>query len=128
MLLLRRLLVVIMTLSHFITYCIRRKVFCAHAGSLMKVRDLSSQLLIRSDLADKPDHLVLRGGSSIIGPDGNYVVHPVFDKELILFAYINLKMTETERMTLDVSGHYARPDLFDLRGRSSRLEPSQSFT
>jgi nitrilase len=37
---------------------------------------------------------------------------PVFDQETILHAGLDLTETERERMTLDVSGHYSRPDLF----------------
>jgi predicted amidohydrolase len=58
---------------------------------------------------------LLRGGSSIIGPDGRYVVEPVFDEEQIIVAELDLKKIDEERMALDVSGHYQRPDVFDFR-------------
>ncbi|HXM49162.1 MAG TPA: nitrilase-related carbon-nitrogen hydrolase, partial [Pyrinomonadaceae bacterium] len=66
-------------------------------------------------LSDKPDQLLLRGGSAIIGPDGRYIVEPLFDEERIIFAELDLKAIDKERMTLDVSGHYQRSDLFELR-------------
>jgi nitrilase len=37
---------------------------------------------------------------------------PVFDQETILHARLDLTEIERECMTLDVSGHYARLDLF----------------
>ena len=80
----------------------------------------SRALDIVSELCDEPDHLLLRGGSAIVGPDGNYVVGPVFDGERILLAELDLNAIDKERMTLDVSGHYQRCDLFDLKIKSTQ--------
>ncbi|HZE71169.1 MAG TPA: carbon-nitrogen hydrolase family protein [Pyrinomonadaceae bacterium] len=97
------------------SYAFEGRCFVIAAGLLMKVSDLPAQLQVVPELSDKHDHLLLRGGSSIIGPDGRYIVEPVFDEERILIAELNLEAIDKERMTLDVSGHYHRPDLFDLR-------------
>lgn len=96
-------------------YAFEGRCFVLAAGSLMKVRDIPTQLPVKSELSDKPDHLLLRGGSAIIGPNGAYLVEPVFDDERVLVAELNLRSADQERMTLDVSGHYHRPDLFELR-------------
>ncbi len=96
-------------------YAFEGRCFVLAAGLLMKARDLPAQLPIASELSDKPDQLLLRGGSAIIGPDGRYIVEPLFDEERIIFAELDLKAIDKERMTLDVTGHYRRPDLFDLR-------------
>ena len=96
-------------------YAFEGRCFVLAAGLLMKARDLPVQLPIASELSDKPDQLLLRGGSAIIGPDGRYIVEPLFDEERIIFAELDLKAIDKERMTLDVTGHYRRPDLFDLR-------------
>jgi nitrilase len=96
-------------------YAFEGRCFVLAAGLLMKVRDLPPQLPVASELSDKPDQLLLKGGSAIIGPDGGYLVAPVFDKERILIAELDLKAVDKERMTLDVSGHYQRPDLFELK-------------
>lgn len=53
-----------------------------------------------------------RGGSAVIGPDAAYVVEPVFDREELIVADVDLTQIDREAMTLDVSGHYARPDIF----------------
>ncbi|MDX1478153.1 MAG: hypothetical protein R3301_10650, partial [Saprospiraceae bacterium] len=69
------------------------------------------------DLADAPPTL-LNGGSCIIGPDGNYLLTPQFDgPEIIHFEIPDLDDVYQERMTLDTSGHYQRPDLFEFRVR-----------
>lgn len=101
-------------------YAFEGRCFVLAAGLLMKVRDLPSQLPVSTELSDKPDHLLLRGGSTIIGPDGKYLVEPVFDEERIVVAELNLDEIDKERMTLDVSGHYQRPDLFELKINAER--------
>jgi nitrilase len=52
------------------------------------------------------------GGSCIIAPDGNIIAGPVNEKEDILFAEIDLKQIIASKRSLDVAGHYARPDVF----------------
>jgi nitrilase len=102
-------------------YAFEGRCFVLAAGLLMKVRDLPSELHPVAELSDKPDHLLLSGGSSIIGPDGRYLVEPVFDEEQILIAEIDLQACDRERMTLDVSGHYQRQDVFELKVKKSRV-------
>jgi predicted amidohydrolase len=58
---------------------------------------------------------VLRGGSAIIGPDGKYIVEPVYDEARILVAELDLRRASEESMTLDVTGHYHRPEMFDFK-------------
>lgn len=57
----------------------------------------------------------MRGGSAIIAPDGSYVVEPVYDAPAMLVADLDLHCVREERMTLDVTGHYSRPELLELR-------------
>ena len=67
------------------------------------------------------DTELLRGGSAVIAPDTTYVVQPVFSREEILVAEIDPARCDEARLTLDVDGHYSRPDVFtlkvDTRGR-----------
>ncbi len=99
-------------------YAFEGRCFVLAAGSLMSVGDLPAQLEVVSELSDDPDHLVLKGGSAVIGPDGKYIIEPVFDEERIIVADLDLTAADKERMTLDVSGHYHRPDLFDFKIKS----------
>ena len=57
----------------------------------------------------------MRGGSAIFAPDGSCVAGPVFDVPAILHAELDLARVRQGQMTLDVAGHYSRPDLFDFR-------------
>ncbi len=81
----------------------------------MRVKDLPNELCVGPELAATPDAFVLRGGSAIIGPDGKYVVEAVFDEEVISTAELDLNAVDRAKMTLDVSGHYSRPDVFNFQ-------------
>lgn len=63
-----------------------------------------------------PDHpsLPSSGGSVIIGPLGKALAGPVYGKEAILTAEIDLREIIKAKMDFDVIGHYARPDVFDF--------------
>lgn len=65
------------------------------------------------ELASQPE-LMCRGGSTIINPLGEYVVEPVFDREDILIADLDLNLIVQSKFDFDVVGHYARPDIFQL--------------
>lgn len=54
------------------------------------------------------------GGSSIIAPGGVYLQKPVLDKEMILYADIDMEMIISAKWSSDCIGHYARPDVTRL--------------
>ncbi len=103
-------------------YAFEARCFVLAAGLIMHVRDLPPELNTPAELANGPDDLLLRGGSAVIGPDGRYIAGHVFDKETIMTAEIDFSEIDREKMTLDVSGHYNRPDVFDLRLNLSSRE------
>ncbi len=105
-------------------YAFEARCFVLAAGLIMQVKDLPVELRASPELAARPDNFVLRGGSAIIGPDGKYVAEPVFEQETIVAAELDMAAVDREKMTLDVSGHYSRPDIFqfqiDLRDGRAR--------
>ncbi len=94
-------------------YAFEGRCFVLAAGLIMKAAELPAPLLTETDLSKLPEN-ILRGGSCVIAPDGNFVVEPVFDEETIIVAELDLTQIDREKMTLDVSGHYSRPDVFDF--------------
>lgn len=66
---------------------------------------------------DKLPHIVCRGGSCIVDPYGHYETRPVWDKEQIIYADLNMEKVSMSRMEFDVCGHYARPDVLRLHVR-----------
>jgi nitrilase len=55
-----------------------------------------------------------RGGSCIVSLLGEVLTGPVFDVPTILSAEIDIGAISRGTFDLDVVGHYARPDLFQL--------------
>ncbi len=55
------------------------------------------------------------GGSAIVDPDGRVVAGPALEEETILYAEVRREKLTGPRWQLDVAGHYARPDVFELR-------------
>lgn len=66
-----------------------------------------------SDLEDQPENMC-PGGSAIIDPLGKYLVEPVYNREEILLADLDLTLIPQSRFDFDVMGHYARPDVLQL--------------
>jgi len=54
------------------------------------------------------------GGSVIVDPDGKILAGPVTEAEGILYADIRDDQLVGPRWQLDIAGHYARPDIFEL--------------
>ena len=99
-------------------YAFEGRCFVLAAGALMRASALPATLE-RAGRATHPDTWILRGGSAIIGPDGSYVTEPVYEREALIIADIDLSRIREEQMTLDVSGHYSRSDAFDFSVRAS---------
>mgnify|MGYP000035021279 CR=1 FL=1 len=62
-----------------------------------------------------PDQQTLiRGGSVIVSPMGDILAGPLYGQEGLISAQIDLNEIVKARYDLDVSGHYARNDIFQL--------------
>lgn len=96
-------------------YAFEGRCYVIAAGSLLRASGLPPELEPHPGRVASPDQWVIRGGSAIIGPDGRYVVEPVYDEPRVLLAELDLDRVREESMTLDVSGHYHRPELFQFR-------------
>jgi nitrilase len=68
---------------------------------------------------DAPETVLIRGGSVIAGPLGQVLAGPNFEGECILTAGLELSQIAEGKFDLDVTGHYARPDIFNLRVNES---------
>jgi nitrilase len=96
-------------------YAFEGRCFVIATGAVMKASELPSELEPIESLKQEPDSLVLNGGSAIIAPDGSLLVGPIFDEEAILTADLDLTLIAQESLALDVTGHYSRPDIFELK-------------
>jgi nitrilase len=60
------------------------------------------------------DEWINIGDSAIVNPEGHFIAGPVRKQEEILYAEIDPRMVQGPKWMLDVAGHYARPDVFQL--------------
>ena len=102
-------------------YAFEGRTFVLAAGGIMPAADFPAGLELPESLRDQPESLLLHGGSAIIAPDGEYLVEPVYGEETILFADLDLTRITEEQMTLDVTGAYARDDVFTFEVNRRRL-------
>jgi nitrilase len=70
-------------------------------------------LEIKDELQAWPE-VLCRGGSAVYSPSGDPVAGPLWDEEGILFADLDLGEIARGKFDFDVTGHYARPDVFHL--------------
>jgi predicted amidohydrolase len=97
--------------------------FVLVTASVMRASALPPELPAHPTRVTSPDQWVVRGGSAIIGPDGNYIVHPRYDEPAVVYADLDLERIREEQMALDVGGHYSRADCLALTvKRSGRLD------
>ena len=77
-------------------------------------------------ISAEPGEIMIRGGSIIAGPLGEVLAGPIYDKQAILVAEVDLTAIPKAKYDLDVVGHYARPDIFSL-AIDTRAKPPVSY-
>jgi len=105
-------------------YAFEGRCFVLASGAMLRASSLPPELDPHPDRVGGGDEWVLRGGSAVIGPDGKYIVEPVYDEPHLLLAELDLRRLSEERMTLDVTGHYHRPELFEFKALRSGRRPA----
>jgi nitrilase len=58
--------------------------------------------------------VIIRGGSAIYGPLGEEIAAPVYGREAIVAADIDVGAVARGKYDFDAAGHYSRPDIFTL--------------
>ncbi|MDR7001368.1 carbon-nitrogen hydrolase family protein [Neobacillus niacini] len=77
-------------------------------------KDMYEKDLLETEGIQKMPVEITRGGSCIVNPLGEFLVKPVFGKEEILYASLDLDDISRGHFDFDVVGHYARKDVFQL--------------
>jgi nitrilase len=89
------------------------------------------QYLTRGDCPDDydaiqgndPQTVLMRGGSVIVDPMGNVLAGPDYEGPCILTADLDMNLIAQGKYDLDVTGHYARPDIFRLTVNLCEMPP-----
>jgi nitrilase len=79
-----------------------------------QARDLPAALPGRAQLYPDDDEWINAGDSVVVAPGGRIAAGPMRQQRGIVYADLDLERVTQARRTLDVVGHYARPDLFRL--------------
>jgi nitrilase len=94
------------------------------SGCSLRVEDVPHQFPAREELFGADDDRWLNPGDSVvIRPGGEILRGPLHEQHGILYADIEVDRATEERRTLDVVGHYARNDVFQLVVDRSAREP-----
>ena len=94
-------------------YAFEGRTFVLAAAQYLEKSDFPKDYELSDELLPLPKVLI-DGGSAIIGPTGEYIVKPVHGREELLVADLDTRQAVEESLTLDVAGHYSRPDVFRL--------------
>jgi predicted amidohydrolase len=73
-----------------------------------------AQLSYAAVQGNDPKTVISRGASCIVSPLGKFLAGPSFGAEAILTADLDLAEIVRGKFDFDVTGHYARPDVFRL--------------
>lgn len=102
-------------------YAFEARAFVLAVGNIMPAADFPAELDLAEHWLAQPEALLLNGGSAVIAPDGAYLVEPVYDEETILYADLDFSRIAEEQMALDVTGGYARDDVFTFEVNRRRI-------
>ena len=95
--------------------------FVLSCNQFNRRRDFPSDY--RSIYGDDPDTIISRGGSCVVDPFGNFLAGPNFEGEGILYSLLDFALIVRGKYDLDVVGHYARPDIFQLHVDEQPKQP-----
>lgn len=100
--------------------------FVLTACQFMRKKDFPET--VRVSLGDSPEAVLMRGGSAIINPLGQVLAGPHFGSETILTADLDLNDIGRGKFDFDVTGHYSRPDVFQLSVNEAPMKAVQTRT
>jgi nitrilase len=90
------------------------RVFSLAANGLLGLADIPADFPLRAALEEAGVTEYCRGGSAVAAPDGRWLVEPLADEERLIVADIDLAEVRAERLNMDPTGHYSRPDVFTV--------------
>lgn len=92
-------------------------------GNLMKGSDIPEDFPEKSRLYPDNDEWVNPGDSIVIAPGGGIVAGPMNKESGILYHELDLEKVSIAKRALDVTGHYSRPDIFQLHVNTQAQTP-----
>jgi nitrilase len=97
------------------------RVFVLSACQAIKANEYPEDFQTHSQLESRGEDYIMHGGSMIVSPAGDVLAGPAYDCETELYADIDLSDLAKGNLDFDVSGHYSRPDVFQLQVNTKPL-------
>jgi nitrilase len=88
--------------------------FAVSVSSLMRIKDFPKETPHLEKILKKSPKILANGGSCIAGPDGEWIVAPVTNKEGLIISTLDFNRVLEEHQNFDSVGHYSRPDVTKL--------------
>lgn len=95
------------------------------SGCAFRGGDLPDSFPSRQVLYPNPEEWINAGDSVVVAPGGKIVAGPMRNELGILYADIDPDQVIHARRSLDVVGHYARPDIFRVEVKTGPLKPAE---
>jgi nitrilase len=92
-------------------------------GSALRGSDYPTDIPGHNKICPDPNEWINDGDSIVVSPLGAIAKGPLRQKVGILCADIEVAESAAARRTLDVAGHYGRPDVFQLSVNRARARP-----
>jgi len=93
-------------------------------GVALERKDLPKNFPNIDDLYPADEDWINPGCSLVVSPSGEIVAGPLSKEKGYIILDIDVEKAATSKLALDVAGHYARPDVFELQVNKSRQSPT----
>ena len=88
--------------------------YVVSVSGLMRREDISDDLPHADLLRETADDVMANGGSCVASPTGEWLLEPEINTESLRIVDLDHQIVLEERHSLDVAGHYSRPDVTRL--------------
>ena len=89
----------------------------------LEASDIPESVIYRDELFPNADEWINPGDAVVYQPFGGALAGPMHKEKGLLFAEVDVSAARASRRKFDVTGHYARPDVFKLTVNRSSQSP-----
>ncbi|MBL4762145.1 MAG: carbon-nitrogen hydrolase family protein [Gammaproteobacteria bacterium] len=100
------------------------KCWVLSCGVALERKDLPNDFPNIDELYPADEAWINPGGSLVVSPNGEIVSGPLSKEKGCIILDIDVELASSSKRTLDVAGHYSRPDVFTLQVDKSRQSPT----